>query len=261
MGCLSFIETLTIRRLFGIDCGLVFKFWSHNVVYNKYIAKELILESCGINIYEDDEYNTLSQQKCIEKIWNEKPPKTVAKLLDVLSKYYCCKMKTNWWSHDNQSDYRQVQEIIERLKNGNVVDLYTQYDSGNLKDLHEDIEINIQCGKLEMVLDKIHTLATEYIRGVCKTHEISIMDSKGNKYPLQSLVEKLVNWYSANNYFESSFCTMSIQNTICIFDRFNAIWNKPSVANLNENLNKAEAEYVIRIIADTLAFFSKIENV
>ena len=67
---LSFIEKQTIYRLFGISEGFIFKYWSDRGYHNKNSTKDLILESCGINIYEDSGYKSLSQQKCIEKIFN-----------------------------------------------------------------------------------------------------------------------------------------------------------------------------------------------
>ena len=71
MSTLSFIEKQTICRLFGITEGFIFKFWSDKGNHNKSITKELILEACGINIFEDKGYKNLSQQKCVQKIWDE----------------------------------------------------------------------------------------------------------------------------------------------------------------------------------------------
>lgn len=78
-------------------------------------------------------------------------------------------------------------------------------------------------------------------------------------YPLQSLVGRLKNWYAENHYFDSDFSVVAIQNTINIFDKFNAIRNDQSAAHPNEVLNKAEAMYVVRIVAETLTFIDKIE--
>jgi hypothetical protein len=261
MGCLTFIEKQTINRLFGISGGFVFKFLSDKGIHNKTTTKELLLESCDINIYEDDEYKGLSQQKCIEKIWNEKSPQTVAKLLTALSKYFSFQMGTDWWSDEDQHDYRQVQEIIARLQSDKTIDLPVKDDNGNLTILLEDIDTNIQCGKPEMVLDRIHTFATEFFRCICLKHGISTVDNRGIEYPLQSLVGNLKNWYRDNSYFESDFCVVAIQNTINIFERFNAIRNNQSAAHPNEILNKAEAEYAVRIVANTLTFVDTVENI
>ena len=126
MGVLTFIEKQTICRLFGISDGYIFKFWSDRGNYNKNITQQLILESCGIDIYKDKPYKDLSQQKCVEKIWNESSPQIVAKLLSALSDYFCFVMGTDFWSDEDECDYRQVEEIIKRLKSSATVSLPSQ---------------------------------------------------------------------------------------------------------------------------------------
>lgn len=97
------------------DClesdGFIFKYWSDKGTHNKSTTKELIYDSCGINIFEDVGYKGLSQQKCIQKIWDECSPQIIAKLLKALSDYFCFKMGTDWWSDEDNYDYQQVQHI------------------------------------------------------------------------------------------------------------------------------------------------------
>ncbi|MCD8248829.1 MAG: hypothetical protein LUC60_03055 [Lachnospiraceae bacterium] len=54
MKLLSFIEKETIYRLFGISDGYIFKYWVGERGYNKNKTRDLILDYCDINIYEDD---------------------------------------------------------------------------------------------------------------------------------------------------------------------------------------------------------------
>lgn len=260
LGNLSFIEKQTICRLFGIANGYVFKYWSDRGIYNKGITKELILESCGINIFEDKNYNSLSQQKCIQKIWDECNPLIVARLLETLSDYFCFQMGMDMWSEEDGYDYRQVQNIIERLKSSSPVELPKEENVKNLKLLLDDIETNIRSNKPELVVDRLHTFASEYLRNLCHSHGIATIDDKGNEYPLHSLVGMLKKWYVDNNYFDSEFATVAVQNTINIFDKYNGIRNDNSAAHPNQLLSKAEAEYAVRIIANTLTFIDKCEK-
>lgn len=184
MSVLSFIEKQTICRLFGISDGFIFKYWSDKGAHNKSTTKELIYDSCGINIFEDAGYKGLSQQKCIQKIWDECSPKIIAKLLKALSDYFCFKMGTNWWSDEDNYDYQQVQQIIERLKTFQTVELPKEENIKNLKLFLEDIEDNIKNDKPELVVDRLHTFASEYLRNLCHTHSIETTNSKGNEYPL-----------------------------------------------------------------------------
>lgn len=260
LSILSFIEKQTICRLFGITDGFIFKFWCDNGNHNKSITKDLILESCGINIFENEEYKNLSQQKCVQKIWDECSPQVVAKLLKSLSEYFCFKMGTNWWSDEDNYDYQQVQKIIERLESLPSVELPKEDNIKNLKILFEDIELNIKNDKPELVIDRLHTFTTEYLRNLCHTHNINTVDDKGKEYPLHSLVGMLKKWYVDNNYFDSEFAVVAIQNSINLFDKYNSLRNDNSAAHPNNLLSKAEAEYAVRIIANTLTFIDKCEK-
>lgn len=61
-------------------------------------------------------YQGLSQQKCIEKIWQDCSPQTAAKLLDVLCAYFEFRMGTGRWTDEDYQDYDMVQKISERLR-------------------------------------------------------------------------------------------------------------------------------------------------
>ena len=246
--------------MFGISDGFIFKYWSDKGTHNKSTTKELIYDSCGINIFEDVGYKGLSQQKCIQKIWDECSPQIIAKLLKALSDYFCFKMGTDWWSDEDNYDYQQVQHIIERLQTLQTVELPKEENIKNLKLLLEDIEENIKNDKPELVVDRLHTFASEYLRNLCHTHSIETTDSKGNEYPLHSLAGMLKKWYVDNAYFDSEFAVVAIQNSINLFDKFNGIRNDNSAAHPNDLLSKAEAEYAVRIIANTLTFIDKCEK-
>lgn len=259
MATLRFIEKATIFRLFGIEEGFVFNYWYKQGKYNKNITKDLILDACGINIYEDSDFQSLSQQKCIEKIFNEYSAQTIAKLLTALSEYFCFGMGTDWWSDDDQYDYSAVKKIIERLETTTAVVL-PEYTTPNSDIILDDIRSNIEEGKPELVIDRLHTYATLFIRNVCMRHEIKITDDKGNYFPLDTLVGSLKTWYERENYFESEFATVAIRNTINIFAKYNDLRNSNSAAHPNPLLNKIEAEYAVKIIGETIKFIDEIEK-
>lgn len=260
MSNLSFIEKRIICRLFNITDGFIFKYWSDNGIYNKSITKDLIFEACGINIFEDEGYKGLSQQKCIQKIWDECSPQVIAKVLESLSEFFCFQMGTDLWSEEDRYDYDEVQRIIEKLNLTASVELPKEENIKNLKLLLEDIDSNIKNNKPELVVDRLHTFASEYLRSLCHSHGISTTDDKGIEYPLHSLAGMLKKWYADSNYFDSEFAVTAIQNSINLFDKFNEIRNDKSAAHPNKLLSKAEAEYAVRIIANTLTFIDKSEN-
>lgn len=220
----------------------------------------MILQSCGINIYKDDDYCGLSQEKCIRKIWDEGNPEMIVKLLEALSEYFCFAMGTENWSADDEYDYSQVQEIIQRLKEIPSVELPAKQASQSLSVILEDIESNFRGQKPELVIDRLHTFTCEYLRKLCVIHEIQTVDSKKNELPLHSLAGMLAKWYKQNGYCDSEFTEAACKCSISLFEKYNHVRNDHSAAHPNQLLSKAEAEYVVRIVADTLTFFDKLEQ-
>jgi len=160
---------------------------------------------------------------------------------------------------NKEMDYQELRELEKRLMQNPVSIPAAATDT--LKLVKEDIERNCNNNTPELALDRLHTFSTGFFRSVCKKHGINTEDDRGNEYPLQSLVGRLKNWYAENHYFDSDFSVVAVQNTINIFDKFNAIRNDQSAAHPNEVLNKAEAMYAVHIVAETLTFIEKIEHI
>ena len=260
MAYLSYIEKETICRIFGIADGYVFKYWSDRGKYNKTKTKDLILDTCSINIFDDDGYKGLSQEKCIRKIWNEGTPQMIANLLEGLSKYFCFGMGTDCWESEDKYDYNQVQDIIKRLRTTNFIELPQQGTTDNISIILEDIENNLRNQKPELVIDRLHTFACEYLRKLCTKHHISVVGENGEEFPTHSLIGMLRKWYEDNDYCETEFSLVAIKNSISLFEKFNHVRNEHSAAHPNELLSKAEAEYIVKIMAATLMFLENIEN-
>ena len=263
MSYLSVIDKQTIRRLFGIADGYAFTFITN---HNKTKTKELILDSCGINIFDDENYKDeygrgLSQQKCIEKIWDTCSPRKIANMLKAFCDYYRFHYQDPIWNEADLNDYNYVETLIERLDSINTVSLPDESTEADLSLLIADIESNIQNEKPELAIDRLHTYSTMFLRNICQKHGISTQNDKGIELPLHSLVGNLKGWYEKNNYFESEFTIVAIRNSISIFDQFNIIRNNQSAAHPNELLNKTEAMYAVKIISETLTFIDEIERV
>ena len=255
MSTLTYVEKERMANFFGIKGGYVFSFLKNG--YNKTNTRNMILDATGIDIYSDADYD-MSQERCIRKIWDECDDYTVGKLLQVMLDYYMSVAAWSWdWKEEN--DYNYLRDLEKRLKQNPVSIPAAATDTLNL--VKEDIERNCTNNTPELALDRLHTFSTEFFRIICGKHGIGTTDNRGNELPLQSLVGRLKNWYAENNYFDSEFSLVAIQNTINIFDKYNAIRNSQSAAHPNEILNKAEAMYAVRIVAETLTFIDKIEHI
>ena len=254
MSSLTYVQKEQMANFFGIKSGYVFSYLING--YNKTNTRNIILEATGIDIFANPEY-AMSQERCIRKIWDDCDDYTVGKLLKVMLDYY--EAVATWsWEEKERHDYVSLRELDEKLLQNPIS--IPAAATNTLKLVREDIERNCNNGTPELALDRLHTFATEFFRSVCQKHGIRIEDDRGNNLPLQSLVGMLKNWYANNNYFDSEFSVVAIQNTIIIFDRYNSIRNNQSAAHPNTMLNKEEASYVVHIVAETLSFIDRIEK-
>ena len=254
MSTITYVEKEKMASFFGIKGGYAFTFLKNG--YNKTNTRNIILEATGIDIYSNEDYD-MSQERCIRKIWDECDDYTVGKLLKVMLDYYDA--VADWsWEQKEKHDYKMLRDLEQRLMQNTVSIPAAATDT--LKLVKEDIERNCNNNTPELAIDRLHTFSTEFFRSVCKKHGINTEDDRGNEYPIHSLVGRLKNWYTENNYFDSEFSVVAIQNTINIFDKYNSIRNNQSAAHPNEVLNKAEAMYAVHIVAETLTFIDKIEH-
>lgn len=111
-----------------------------------------------------------------------------------------------------------------------------------------------------LVLDRLHTYSTRFLRNICNRHNIPVADEKGNNYPLHNLAGALSKYYEENNVFQSDFVVQTLKMSISTFEKYNKIRNSQSYAHDNNVLNKSEATYVVTIITATLTLIHKIEN-
>ncbi len=258
MSSLTYVEKEKAATFFGFSHGYIFTFLDkHDIPFNKYNTQRMIRDACGIDIFADEEFN-LSQERCIRKIWDEKDDVTAGKLLKVMLDYY--RAVANWdWDWREKDDYQFLRGVEKRLLSSKSINLPTigGYDLSLLK---EDIRQHFANNTPELVLDHLHTFASHFFREISIKHGIKIANDNGENYSLDTVVANLKNYYRDENYFDSEFCVVAIQNTINIFAKFNQIRNTRSFSHPNTVLSKVEAEYVVRIVSDTIQFVDQIEK-
>lgn len=256
MSSLSYVEKESIAKFFGFKNGYVFSFLERRYGYNKTKTRDLILDATGIDIYSNSEYD-MSQERCIRKIWEECDDYTVGNLLKVMLDYYFS--ISDWeWDWSEQKNYEMLRELQERLMKNNVSIPKTDNDS--LEFIRQDIERNIANNTPEMAIDRLHTFCVMYFKKLCDKHQISVTPDSNEHYSLTHLISELNKWYNDNNYFDSDFSKTAIRNSNSLFDKFNFLRNNRSPAHDNEFMFKIEAEYVVKIITDTVMFIEKLES-
>lgn len=124
----------------------------------------------------------------------------------------------------------------------------------DLQTLSEDINQSLVRNEPTLVLDRLHTFAVKYIRGLCEKKGIVIINYKAESYPLHSLVGMLTKHYKQVNAFQSEFSEQALKVSISLYDKYNAVRNDRSYAHDNTVLNNAEATLSVKIMAATLMF-------
>lgn len=256
MSTLTYVEKESIAKFFDIREGYIFYSLDKRYGYNKTKTRDLIFEATGIDIYSNPEYN-MSQERCIRKIWDECDDYTVGKLLKTMLDYYVS--ISDWiWDCLEQNNYETLRKIEARLMKNTVSVPQTENES--LEMLRQDIERNIANNTPEMAIDRLHTFCVKYLKDLCDKHGVVVSPDAHGHYALNNLAAELQKWYKSNNYIDSEFSLTAIRNSISLFDKFNFLRNNKSPAHDNEFLVKIEAEYVVKIVCDTMAFIDKIEK-
>ncbi|MBR7002339.1 MAG: abortive infection family protein, partial [Neisseriaceae bacterium] len=133
-----------------------------------------------------------------------------------------------------------------------------QNDDDNLQVLNEEIKEKLAHNQPELILDRLHTYATIFLRKICNKYKIVTTKQNGDNLPLHSLIGSLVRKYEEKNLSDFSITTLKM--SISIFDKYNDIRNNHSLAHDNEILNKNEARFVVVTISNLLNFIDTIEE-
>ena len=254
MANLTFREKAKLEDMFGMSSGYVLDF--SNSSFARFIGDVI-----NIDIYNDIGYQEYtSKANKLRQIWSNEPDNVVATLIEELLSYYRDINSTRGELTDSvENKIEEMRVVASRLKG-----IVTQVNlpikkEETLQTLLEDINSALSRNKPELVLDRLHTFSTKLLRQICTDNGIVVINNKGDYLPLHSLAGMLKKKYEEKPMFSSTFTISAIQNSISLFDQYNAIRNKRSYAHDNEILGKLEAEFVVKIMADLLVFIDRIE--
>ena len=255
MANLTYREKSALEELFGMSSGYVMDF--SNASFSRFIG-----DVTNIDIYEGPGYEEYaSKANKLRQIWNNEPDSVVGTLIETLLSYFeDMQLRDNKLTDYERKRIDEMRLVATRLKgNAPGIDLPNKRED-SLQTLLEDINNALARNKPELVLDRLHTFSTKLLRQICVNNGISVIDNKGTNLPLHSLAGMLRKKYEQDALFQSSFTLIAIQNSISLFDKYNAVRNNQSYAHDNEVLDALEAEFAIRIMADLLTFIDKVEN-
>lgn len=221
-----------------------------------------VLESIGIDIYEDDNYTEYcSKGQKLRQIWDTEPDFKVTKLtsdlLDYAEDYF---LRINKLDAYKKKKIEEVRNFLSSPRNSINIDLPSSKDDTWML-LKKDIENYIKQGKPQFVLDRLHTFTVKFLKEICQKEEISTKDLIGKRYPLHSMLGMLIKKYETEGIFTSDFTSIALKSSISLFEKFNDIRNNKSFAHDNEILEHIESEFVILSISNLITFIDKIQKI
>lgn len=259
MSTLSIADKSLLEMLLDMKTGYVGDF--SNPSFQRFVIEAIDIDPYGSSGYEEYSSKANKLRKIIADESDYKVGKLIIALLDNLENENTLDMKGTY--PENIQKRIDALRVTAQNMQGAVADIQlpkAPTDEGTWEVLSSDITLALQRDAPELVLDRLHTYASKYMRTPCDANRIGVKAQNGNYLPLQSLAGMLKNAYRDSPYINSAFAVEAIQNSIMLFDRFNAIRNNQSYAHDNEVLGKAEANFVVRAMANMITFISKVED-
>lgn len=255
MAKLPFRAKNDLEKLFQMEGGYLLDF--SNASFARFVSGIV-----DIDVYYGAGYTGYcSKANKLRQLIDAENDAVVGKVLNELLLY--CRELRRSTGNINSADERKIEDLLEitsqMMGNGLIVEL-PQTKEETLQTLLEDIQNSLSRNQPTLVLDRLHTFSTKYLRQICATKGIEVSDSKGIFYPLHSLAGMLRKHYESSSDFQSEFTVLAIQNNIQLFDKFNSIRNNQSYAHDNEILSNIEAVFAIKAMANVLVFIDNVES-
>jgi hypothetical protein len=220
---------------------------------------EFFDDEFGIDIY-DDKYGFLGSSKAnhLRAFIAADDPYMVSRVIRALWKY-----RENLPYQDQTSEYDNIKarifELLARIEGGGAVprtDALEQFKPDEtLEELIAAIERDISANKPATALDRLHTY--------CMKKFAHILDERGiardKDEPLHSRVGKYVKALKQEQNI-SEITLQIIKSSIGVFEKFNEVRNKKSLAHDNELVNQAEARFIFDGVSAFLRFVKSTET-
>jgi len=247
MSDLSYIDQRNFEKLFDMQWWYVLNF-SNRTFWN------FVLDSIWINPYDLE--TTLSKANLLRSIFKDESNYKVWKLLLDLIEYF--EIEYSHQENLNIALIKKCKEIALNLKNNSEISEIQIKNLDNDKTLDlllEEIKNSKDKENPEIILDRLHTLTTKYIRKLSKKYNIDTEWKSLNAIFGLYIKELEKRWV-----IESDITLLIVKNNISILEKFNHIRNNKSLAHDNDILNSNESIFIINNIINLLHFIEKIEN-
>lgn len=248
MADLTYFEKQRLERLFRMQGGYVLNFSNRTL-------QEFVADAIGRDIYASKYmYGSGSKANLIRGFWQEEPNHVVGRLLSEM---------IDLAEEEGENDQPLIQScrrIAERLLQGAPVeDLSTlgeQLDDPDLEVVLRPIRASLDANEPEAALDRLHTLATRFLRRFSGKYDIAVPRDK----PLHSLMGELIKAMKAAGAIETQMTERILKSTIANLDAFNTVRNERSLAHDNPVLSYEESLFIVNNVVSSLRFIQAVEN-
>lgn len=223
-------EKRLFEEVLGMSSGYVLDF--SNNTFARFVE-----ETINVDIYDGLGYEEYcSKANKLRQIWQQENDYVVGELMDELLTYYedSCASREHEISSHEKGLIQDLRNSVKRLKSAVGPMTLPDKKEDTLRVLLSDIQDSLAKNKPTLVLDRLHTFATKFLRDICIEHGIEVEDQNGKRYALHGLAGKLKKQYEQDELISSSFSLIAIQSSISLFDRYNDIRNDKSYAHDNK---------------------------
>lgn len=244
----GFIERQKFEKIFDMWSGYVLNFSDRT--FQAFIADSIL-----INI---DDWSYLSywtsKANRMRGFWDKASDFKIWKLLSDLLEYAKEENLIEW----KESLYDACYYIATQLKSGSDIDALEIQNIENSKTMDlllEEIKSWIQKETPEVILDRLHTLCTKFIKWISKEYWIP---TEGKT--LNAIFWMYIKKIKEEGVIESELSEKLFKSNISILEDFNYIRNNKSLAHDNTILNSNESLLIIKNIINLIEFLDLIES-
>lgn len=145
--------------------------------------------------------------------------------------------------------------LMEKRPVADIEALIEGGDGRDLEQIVEHIRRDIDDGRPEAALDRLHTYMVKYVRRLCQRH--------GIEYKPDTVLHSLFGLYSRalheGGHIETKMSTVILRETGKVLDAFNDVRNNHSYAHDNDLLSSAESLFILNNVAATVRFLNELE--
>jgi hypothetical protein len=242
-------EKLLLEKLLGMSSGYVLHFSDRTFA-------EFFADTLGIDI-DDDRFSRsgTSKAKRLRAFWateeNHVVGKALAAMIDMI--------EPSPGDEEMVNLKAKCSAVADRLLGGVAVDdiaaLDVNSEERTFRLLAAAVRRDIDDGNPEAALDRLHTYVVKYIRQICGGRGIDISEAK----PLHALMGEYIKALRAAGQVESDITDRILKNSIAVFEAFNFVRNRHSLAHDNDLLGRAESLLIVSHIVSTIRFLQSVE--